>query len=216
MKVKTEDNDDDAIPMDVDQTFTHGFDRGTSGDQPMEIKRAKRKLQALEEDKQELEATITIKEDAIFSLQKQLAEKKREAGDWEQLSKSLEQRLERAKNEMLGLNDKETRLKDEMDEMDEKMGKLHIEKTALDATRMDLEEKLENLRGQNQRNLDLLNAANRQVLTLKDRVAEKEKLLQERIPLFGHGQARPEGRAEGGPLSRTSSCYGTAGSSIDS
>lgn len=201
MKVKTEDDDDDAIPMDVDQTFMHGFDRRTSGDQPMEMKRAKRKLQALEEDKQELEATITIKEDAIFSLQKQLAEKKREAGDWEQ-------RLERAKNEMLGLNDKETRLKDEMDEMDEKMGKLHIEKTALDATRMDLEEKLENLRGQNQRNLDLLNAANRQVLTLKDRVAEKEKLLQERIPLFGHGQARPEGRAEGGLFQEPAAAMG--------
>ena len=200
-KVKTEDDDDDAIPMDVDQTFMHGFDRRTSGDQPMEMKRAKRKLQALEEDKQELEATITIKEDAIFSLQKQLAEKKREAGDWEQ-------RLERAKNEMLGLNDKETRLKDEMDEMDEKMGKLHIEKTALDATRMDLEEKLENLRGQNQRNLDLLNAANRQVLTLKDRVAEKEKLLQERIPLFGHGQARPEGRAEGGLFQEPAAAMG--------
>eukprot|EP00434_Breviolum_minutum_P045371 symbB.v1.2.040657.t1/scaffold7413.1/size11421/1 len=209
MKVKTEDDDDDdAIPMDVDQTFMHGFDRRISGDQPMEMKRAKRKLQALEEDKQELEATITIKEDAISSLQKQLAEKKREAGDWEQLSKSLEQRLERTKNEMLGLNDKETRLKHEMDEMDEKMGKLHIEKTALDATRMDLEEKLENLRGQNQRNLDLLNAANRQVLTLKDRVAEKEKLLQERIPLFGHGQARPEGRAEGGLFQEPAAAMG--------
>lgn len=198
-KVKIEDSDDESSPMDVDETFMHGFDRKTSSDQPMEMKRAKRKLQVLQEDKQELEATISVREDAIVSLQSQLAEKKREAENWEQVSKSLEQRLERMKGDMLGLNDKETRLKDEMDEMDEKMGKLHIEKTALEATRMDLEEKLDNLREQNQKNLDLLNAANRQVLTLKDRVTEKDRLLQERIPLFGQARQEPgQGRAEGG------------------
>ena len=184
MKVKTEDDEDGPTPMDVDETFMHGFDRAMSGDRPMEMRAAKRKLQVLEEDKQELEATIVIKEDAIDSLQKQLTEKKREAVEWEQVSKSLEQRLERMKGEKAGLADKEERRQDEIEELNEKIGKMYVENESL-------EKKLQAAKEEKQKGFDLLTAANRQVLTLKDRLAEKEKLLQERIPMFG--QPRQEG-----------------------
>ena len=189
VKVKMEDDDDDGpMPMDVDETYMHGFDRANSTGHPMEMRAAKRKLQVLEDDKQELEATISVKEDAIESLQKQLTEKKREAVEWEQVSKSLEQRLERMKGEKAGLADKEERRQDEIEELNEKIGKMYVENE-------NLEKKLQAAKEEKQKGFDLLNAANRQVLTLKDRVAEKEKLLQERIPLFG--QAAPS-RAEGG------------------
>ena len=190
VKVKMEDDDDDdgPMPMDVDETYMHGFDRANLTGHPMEMRAAKRKLQVLEDDKQELEATISVKEDAIESLQKQLTEKNREAVEWEQVSKSLEQRLERMKGEKAGLADKEERRQDEIEELNEKIGKMYVENE-------NLEKKLQAAKEEKQKGFDLLNAANRQVLTLKDRVAEKEKLLQERIPLFG--QAAPS-RAEGG------------------
>ena len=176
MKVKTEDDGDETMPMDVDETFMHG------SDQPMEMRSAKRKLRVLEEDKQELEATITVKEDAIESLQKQLNEKTRESMEWEKVSKSLEQRLERLKGEKAGLADKESRRQDEIEELEEKIGKMYVENESL-------EKKLQAAKEEKQKGFDLLNAANRQVLTLKDRVAEKESYFKkEFLYLVKHDQ----------------------------